>query len=57
MFNMGIGFILIVDQAVGPKVFRPRAEKLGETCHVIGWVDAAPAKTDEPQVMLVRREG
>jgi phosphoribosylaminoimidazole (AIR) synthetase len=55
VFNMGIGFVLIVRPDSAKKVIA-RAKKLGETCQVIGWVDAAPGKDDEPQVLLVRRD-
>ena len=56
VFNMGIGFVLIVRPEAARKVIA-RATKLGEQCQVIGWVDAAPGKKDEPEVMLVRRDG
>ena len=56
VFNMGIGFVLIVGAEEAKKV-AARAAKLGETCQVIGWVDAAPGKDDEPEVLLVRRDG
>ena len=56
VFNMGIGFILIVQPEAAKKVIA-RAERLGERCALIGWVDAAPAPQDDPTVLLVRREG
>ena len=55
VFNMGIGFVLIVAPAMAKKVIA-RAAKLGEDCRAIGWVDAAPGKADEPEVLLVRRD-
>ncbi len=54
VFNMGIGFILVVPADVAKKVVA-RAEKLGERARVIGWIDAAPEADDEPHVELVRR--
>jgi len=54
VFNMGIGFVLVVRPEAAKKVLS-RAEKLGERASLIGWIDAAPAKTDAPTVLLVRR--
>ena len=54
VFNMGIGFILVVKPEAADRLIR-RARVLGETASVIGWIDAAPARTDDPVVNLVRR--
>ena len=55
VFNMGIGFILVVRPEAAHKII-VRAEQLGERCLTIGWLDAAPAKTDPPQALFVERE-
>jgi phosphoribosylformylglycinamidine cyclo-ligase len=54
VFNMGIGFVLIVrpDQF---KAVQAIAAKHGETAQAIGWIDAAPRKGDPPRVELVER--
>ena len=54
VFNMGIGFILVVRPEIATKV-RKRAERLGETCSVIGWVDSAGKADAKPTVELIRR--
>ncbi len=53
-FNMGIGMILVVAPDVAGRV-AARAERLGETCRPIGWIDSAPRRKAPPIVELVRR--
>ncbi len=55
VFNMGIGYILIVRPEAAKKVIA-RAAKLGDECQMIGWVDAADSKKDQARVQLVRRD-
>ena len=54
-FNMGLGFMLIVQPEAAQAVIKA-ANKLGEDCRVVGWIDKAPKKTDEPSVELLRKK-
>ena len=55
VFNMGIGFMLVVPPDAAKKVIA-RAQKLGEQCCAIGWLDRGPSKTTPPTVCLLRRQ-
>jgi len=54
VFNMGLGFILIVPQSAVEGVLH-RCRDLRQSCHVIGWVDAAKSKRAEPEVLLLEK--
>ena len=53
VFNMGIGFILVVRPDAARRVIR-RAERLGEKCLEIGWIDRADPR-DPPTVSYLQR--
>ncbi len=52
VFNMGIGLILVVPESAVHGVIR-RCRQLGETCHVIGWIDRGATKKSEAEVLLM----
>ncbi|MCE5230889.1 phosphoribosylformylglycinamidine cyclo-ligase [bacterium] len=53
VFNMGIGMILVVAAEHARQLVK-RAEAMGQRAQVIGWMDAAGSKKEEPSVQLVR---
>lgn len=56
VFNMGIGFILIVPADAAKKIQR-RARHLGESCRVIGWVEPDDEGDPTPKVQFVDAGG
>ncbi len=53
VFNMGIGFILVVRPDAARRIIR-RAERLSEKCLEIGWIDRAEPR-DPPSVSYLQR--
>jgi phosphoribosylformylglycinamidine cyclo-ligase len=53
VFNMGIGFIMVVNPEHAQRIIK-RASKLGENASVIGWLDRANSKKTPPSVIRVR---
>lgn len=52
VFNMGIGFILVVPGDQAKKVVQ-RARRLGEQCEVIGWIDKTRRAKAKPEVLML----